>query len=280
MRPVNLIPKDQRRGERAAARSGPLPYILLAVLVLVLGGTVMYVKTSASIDDRRTEIASLEAREAAATQAAQALAPYTEFATLAATREATVSELANSRFDWERVLNELALVIPGDVWLTSIIGTASPEVQVEGGTGVETRAGVPGPALEIIGCGVSQDAVAGFVAALRDIDGVTRVGLDSSALPETSTADGAAAQSAGSSGDDCRTRDFIAQFQLVIAFDEAPVTAASTEAVPTPTDTAPTPADPENADAQAEQQQAKDSAAEQTDKAQNATNIVPGVSSP
>ncbi len=75
--------------------------------------------------------------------------------------------------------------------------------------------GIPGPALELVGCASSQDAVAGFVQALKDIDGVTRVGVQSSGL----------AGGAGESGStaSCQTRNFIAQFQMVVAFDAAPV---------------------------------------------------------
>ena len=31
-----------------------------------------------------------------------------------------MTSLADSRFDWERVMRELALILPGDVWLTSL----------------------------------------------------------------------------------------------------------------------------------------------------------------
>lgn len=227
MRPVNLIPQDQRRGEGARSRTGHLPYILLGVLGLVLVGVVLLVLTSGRIDERKAEIATLEQREQIATARAQALRPYVAFALMAASREQTVSQLANSRFDWERVLNELALVLPSDVWLTSLTGTVSPAVEVQGATGVESRSEVLGPALELVGCAAGQEGVANLVSALRDIDGVTRVGLDSSARPEASASGGGS--SGESAGDDCRTRDFIAQFQIVVAFDAAPATAGSTE---------------------------------------------------
>lgn len=70
-----------------------------------------------------------------------------------------------------------------------------------------------------ISCATGQDAVAGFVQALKQIDGVTRVGIESSKLGEES---GGASSGGGTS---CQTRSFIAQFQMVIAFDAAPVPA-------------------------------------------------------
>ncbi len=70
-------------------------------------------------------------------------------------------------------------MIPSDIWLTRLTGTVLPSVSVEGATALSARQSVAGPAIEIVGCASSQDAVAGFVSALEDIDGVTRVGVQS-----------------------------------------------------------------------------------------------------
>jgi Tfp pilus assembly protein PilN len=223
VRPVNLIPPEDRRGDRTQLRRGSLSYALIAILVLALIGTYAVVTTNSKISERQAEVTSLQAREEAARARAAALGPYAEFATMAQARDATVSSLAQSRFDWERVLRELALVIPDNVWLVSTTGTVSPEVQLENAGGVALRSQVSGPALEIIGCGDGQEAVAAFVAALKDIDGVTRVGLNSSARNIEAGADGGG----GGGGTDCRTRGFIAQFEIVVAFDAVPAPAAA-----------------------------------------------------
>jgi hypothetical protein len=62
--------------------------------------------------------------------------------------------------------------------------------------------------------------VAGFVTALKDIDGVTRVGVQNS---ELGTGEAGAGIGGGSSSGDCRTRRFIAKFDMVVVFDAAPV---------------------------------------------------------
>ena len=108
-------------------------------------------------------------------------------------------------------MRELALVLPDDVWLTNLTGTASPAVSPRRRRQYSLRASVPGPALALVGCARSQDAVAGFVQALKDIDGVTRVGVQSSSLGGrlgAPTQDRPAVSS-------CQTRNFIAQFQIV-----------------------------------------------------------------
>jgi Tfp pilus assembly protein PilN len=243
VRPVNLIPPEQRRGENAPLRTGPLAYILIGALVLVLAGVTALVLTDNQIADSKDEVAKLKQEDAAAQARAQRLAPYTQFASLTEQRVATVTSLGDSRFDWERVMRELSLVLPHDVWLVGLNASVTPNASVEGGGSSSSAGGlrgvVPGPALEINGCAAGQEAVAGFVTALKDIDGVTRVGVQSSELAEQESSSAAATGSgdaaAGGSNEDCRTRDFIAKFVLVVAFDAAPipVTGATTEAVPT-----------------------------------------------
>jgi len=241
MRPVNLIPPEDRRGEQAPLRTGPLPYILLGALVALLLGVTGIVVTNNQISESKNEVAKLEGEDAAASAKARQLASYTQFRAMSEQRVETVSSLADSRFDWERVMRELSLVLPHDVWLVGLTATAAPGVSVEGGAGGTSnmRGAIAGPALELSGCAHGQEAVAGFVTALKDIDGVTRVGVQSSELPEEGKAGGGEGGGSGSSGDECRTRKFIAKFEIVVAFDAAPVAeeAGSEEAPPVATGT-------------------------------------------
>jgi Tfp pilus assembly protein PilN len=238
MRPVNLIPPEERAGARKPMRGGPLAYVIVGALAAAVIGVAAVAVTSNQISDSKAEIATLEEERAAVEARAQALDAYTQFHSLQEQRTATITSLADSRFDWQRVMHELSLILPSNVWLTNLSGTATPGVAVNGGAGSGLRSAIPGPALELNGCAQSQDAVAGFIQALKEIDGVTRVGVQSSAL-----ASGEGGESAGGGGiSSCQTRDFIAQFQMVAAFDAAPVSSTSgeaTEAVPAPTETVP-----------------------------------------
>lgn len=218
MRPINLIPPEQRRGEQAPLRSGPLAYMVLAGLVLVLVGVTALVLTNNEIGEGESDVARLQAEDAVAADQAERLVAYTQFQTLSEQRVATVASLADSRFDWERVMRELALILPGDVWLVEL--EASAAAGSSGGSAAVP--GIAGPSLVLTGCADGQEGVAGFVTALKDIDGVTRVGVESSELPEQQ-AGGGSGGGGSDDGDECRTRDFIARFEIVAAFDAAPV---------------------------------------------------------
>jgi Tfp pilus assembly protein PilN len=231
VRPVNLIPKDERRGDRAAMRTGAFSYVLLGGLAVAVLALAVLALTSKQISDRKSEVAQLQQQEQAVQAKAQSLDAFTQFRAAQDARTGTIASLAQSRFDWERVLNEFARVIPSSVWLIKLAGTVDPSVSVTNGPDLQTRDAAPGPALELQGCATGQDAVAALIANLQEIDGVTRVGLESSERPDT--VQGASPTTTDSSAitTDCRTQDFITQFKIVVAFDEVP-TPATASAVP------------------------------------------------
>lgn len=226
MRPVNLIPPEERAGGRKPLRSGPLAYIVVGALAAAVIAITALLVTESKVDDRKAEVTQLESEQASITAKAQALSAYTQFSTVREQRLATVTSLADSRFDWARILHELSLVMPADVQLTSLSGSAAPGVSTAGGGGIGMRAQIAGPALEMVGCASGQVSVAAFVEALKDIDGVTRVGVQGSSVS------GGEAGNATTAGT-CGSKDS-AQFQLVAAFDAAPVPTVETggEAAP------------------------------------------------
>ena len=226
MRPVNLIPGELRRGMGPGRRKTSTGYIVIGAMAAVLIGMLVLVMTNNQITDRKSQVARLKVEERQAQARAEKLAAFTAFRSTEEARSATVASLAQSRFDWERVMRELSLVLPDNVWLVNLTGSASPGIELDGGASISSRDGIAGPALEIVGCTTTQDDVAEFVSALEDIDGVTRVGVDSSERPETSGDSGGS----GGSDDDCRTRDFIYQFEIVVAFDEVPAPEGATAA--------------------------------------------------
>lgn len=234
MRPVNLLP------EGAAARAGSglpggenkLGFIVVGLLVVVLLGVVAMVHFSNQVGEKQDEIAQLQATEAETEARAASLAQFTSFQSVRESRLQTITALAESRFDWERVMRELAIVIPERVWLTNLTGTVSPEVAVDNAASTTLRASVPGPALQLAGCARSQRDVARLIASLEDLDGVTRVTVEDSAKPDGEVT---ASTSAGgpNTSEDCRTREFITQFHAVAAFDAVSVPEGAAPVTPT-----------------------------------------------
>ena len=268
MRPVDLTPPEQRRGSSAPNRTGALAYVLVAALAVVLVCVVATVVFSNRVTEKENEITQLEAQATELTARAESLSVFTRFQQIHDARVQTVSDLATSRFDWQRVLEELSRVLPRRVWLTELTGTVSPAVQVGEGDASGLRESVEGPALVLVGCGRSQNAVAKLVAAMRDIDGVTRVTASSSAKLESAN---------GQDGDSCQTRPSIPQFNLVAAFDAVVVEASAPPPAVTATPETATTASNDGGVGQA-QAQAEDTQAEVGEadaKTDKATDLLP-----
>jgi Tfp pilus assembly protein PilN len=243
MRPIDLTPPEMRQGAHAPMRTGPIPYILLGALVAVLLGVALLVTTGNQISEGEDDVAQLKREDAAAKVQARRLAPYVQFQALHEQRLATITSLADSRFDWERVMRELSLVLPRDVWLTELTASASGDGESGGAAGGNLRGSIPGPALEMGGCAAGQESVAGFVSALKDVDGVTRVGVAFSELSAKEEGQASSGGGEAGGGSECRTRKFIAKFSIVVAFDAAPVPVTAEgegEAPATATETAET----------------------------------------
>jgi Tfp pilus assembly protein PilN len=123
MEAVNLLPGYARPGHRWASAGKELS----ARRVLVGGGAaacvaaaalgLTYVHERAVINDRRATLAEVQARVTAAeVQAAPLRAKQAEVAA----RTSAAATISGSRTVWEQVLRQLAQVLPGEVYLTSL----------------------------------------------------------------------------------------------------------------------------------------------------------------
>lgn len=304
MRPVNLIPPEERRGVKAPMRTGPLAYVVVAVLAVALVAVTLVVMASNQIADKKAEKASLQSELAAAQAASKRVQSYAAFASVQQAREQTVSTLAKSRFDWERVLRELAIVIPNDVWITNLTATVSPDALASSSDSSSSASAstesISGPSLVIQGCAGGHESVARFLAAVHEIDGVTRASVTSSERPDPNqqaAASQAATGAGGTQSQECSSRDFVSKFELTVAFDavqlEAPAQAST--APPTPTTTTTTTASEpaasgtsasaadqsQVADASKQLQQQKSSAAQKSDQGRHAVStFIPGAGAP
>ena len=183
MRAFNLLP-----GEEAAERTTRvgLAQVLVALLGLLvvagLGTGYLFMSGSvadkqAQVDDLRIQLADLDVPSEAPAEEGEGDVP------LASDAEARTAALAGAlagRVAWDRVLREVTLVVPEDVWFTTVT-TASPDAAAADGTApAETPAEGAGDSLTIAGTARSQEAVARLLARLGVIPELTAVQLQSS----------------------------------------------------------------------------------------------------
>jgi Tfp pilus assembly protein PilN len=234
MKAVNLIPPDLRRKTGTAGSTGPAVYILLGALTVAVILVAAWAVVGRSVKNTQNEVAKLQAEATAAEQRAGQLKPYAQFRETRVKRVETVTSLSRSRFNWPFALREVSRVLPDDVWLTAVTGTVAPGVQLEdtggGGTTAQLRAALNSPALELVGCSDSQEAVAKLLARLRSIQGVTRVTLGESEKLDVAASAGGASSSSGSGGTsgDCRQANRkIPKFEVITFFEGSTATPSS-----------------------------------------------------
>ena len=121
-----------------------------------------------------------------------------------AQRRALVSSALADDVAWTRLLQEIATVIPNDVWLTSFAGTKPAAGGGGGGTAGATSAAAIGN-INVNAMGFDQSSSARWLLRVGDLPSLTGVWLPSSSKPAgsptvsfTSTADLTQAAKAGS----------------------------------------------------------------------------------
>jgi Tfp pilus assembly protein PilN len=218
MKAVNLIPVEDRRGLRGGGSgSGLASYIVLGVLAAVVVMSAAYTLTNRSLGDRRAQLESVQSQVENAQAQVQRYSSYTGFTALRQKRTETVRSLATSRFDWGHALHELARTIPSNAWLTSLKGTVTPGISIDGGGTDPLRGSLPNPALEVVGCTTSQADVAKVISSLRRVDGVERLSLSSSEKLDQGASGGSTGDSGA--GGDCRNGNVhYPQFSMTLFF--------------------------------------------------------------
>jgi Tfp pilus assembly protein PilN len=127
MRAFNLLPRETRR-ETATRRPG-LAHVAVALVAIVALAALgaMFLMTDASLQDKRGERDALQ-------QQLQALKAQVdeserggqqpELASEQAARTTALSKALRARVAWDRLLRELALVLPGDVYVQTLTANA------------------------------------------------------------------------------------------------------------------------------------------------------------
>jgi Tfp pilus assembly protein PilN len=176
MRAFNLLPKEEVRAEKESKPSA-IPHVIVALVgVLVFAAlAAFYLSSSASVtkksgelDDLRGDLAALQVPE----KQPQPQGQEADIESERSARTAALSTALADRLAWDRVLRELALVLPSDVALATLDATApSP-----GSAGAATAGGVS--SFRVTGTSVSQASVARLLSRLQVIPELQDVKLE------------------------------------------------------------------------------------------------------
>jgi Tfp pilus assembly protein PilN len=172
MRAVNLLPRDEAKRSFAAKRGVVFGGVGGAALATVVLGSMM-MSAGGAANSKQEELDGLRA-QIAAIPTVPVIDTSREDA-LAAEKGARVGALSAAlagRVAWDRVLRQVSLVLPEDVWLTNLSAAApAPDA---------TQATAVGSGFTLTGATYSQNGVARFLSRLGVIPDLANVRLQSS----------------------------------------------------------------------------------------------------
>lgn len=182
-RAINLLPREDEK-TRSARLS--LPGVAVGLVgVLVVGGLAFFtVYERARLTERQGDLEDLQA-QAAAIETPEDVGEPDSGAELTGEALGRVSALTGAlgeRVAWDRLLREISLTLPDDVWLESL-STTQAGGTTDPATGL-TQPGAGVPTLSITGYAVTQAGVAQLMARLAVIPQLSGVQLQSSTVVE------------------------------------------------------------------------------------------------
>ena len=170
MRAVNLLPRDEAPKSFAAKRGvffggvggAALATAVLASMMISAGGAAS--SKQEELDSLRAQIAAIPAVPVIDTSEEDALAAEK------GARVGALSAALSGRVAWDRVLRQVSLVLPEDVWLTNLAASAP----------AASQAAPAGAGFSLTGATYSQNGVARFLSRLSLIPDLANVRLQSS----------------------------------------------------------------------------------------------------
>ena len=189
MRAVNLLPRDVDR-ERTGVSRAPLLVAAGGFAAVTAGAIVLFVSASGSVSDRRVELDSLESAIARTQSTGQPAVAADAIARERTDRVAALAAAMATRVPLDRLLHDLALVLPDDAWLTGLTA-AAPASSAPAGAPAATAPGTQ--EVTIQGATYSQASVARVLARLAALPSLERVRLSASARVQPTPADGSSA---------------------------------------------------------------------------------------
>jgi Tfp pilus assembly protein PilN len=180
MRAVNLLPRDQ--GQRTIKKES-LPVLIGAcsgVLVAAILGA-MFMMGSGKVAAQQRKLDDLNRiYQALPPPPAGPSAAQQQLAGEQSARVSALSTALTSQVAWDRVFREFSLVLPDDVWLTTL--TAKSPISPATNAASSTGAGAAPSEFTIEGRTYSHDGVARLLSRLQVVPDLTNVQLQSSTL--------------------------------------------------------------------------------------------------
>lgn len=192
MRRIELLPPHYAQKRRARRNIG---YVALGGVVVLAALVVWWVLLGGKVADAKGELAVVQSRNASLQADIDELQRFAVLSDEVAQKRSALQTVMAGDVDWPSLLTEVAMVVPGEVWLTNMTGSAGT---AEGATPVGTETApvrvaeeTPFGRIQFQGSSLSLPGVAKWMIRQQDVDDFSAVWLNSAT--ETPAAEGTSA---------------------------------------------------------------------------------------
>jgi Tfp pilus assembly protein PilN len=182
VRAVNLLPRDDGRGKRTKAQNAPIAIGLALALVVSVVIAGFFLSSSAAVKDKQGALGRAKA-ELAVLPPLPGAQSQTEVQLVGQQKDRlnALTSALSRRVAWDRILREVATVLPDDVWLTNL-SARSPSSPASPSPAAPTAPGAAPTGFVLTGYTYSQSGVARLLSRLAVLPDLRNVQLQSSAL--------------------------------------------------------------------------------------------------
>jgi Tfp pilus assembly protein PilN len=175
MRAVNLLPGD---GAKRSKTNVPVLVGVAGAVVVCALLSFMFLSASSQVHDKQNELNAINAQIAVIPPPPPPDAAGAALASQQKARLTALSGALSKRVAWDRVLRNLSLVLPSDVWL-STLSASSPASPASAAVPIPAAGATPTGFL-LSGYTYSQQGVARLLSRLEVLPDLTNVQLQNS----------------------------------------------------------------------------------------------------
>jgi Tfp pilus assembly protein PilN len=188
MRRIDLLPESYavRQQERRS-----IAIVVIATLLVLLLLIVWWVTLGTQISGARNDLAEAQSRNADLQAQIDKLQNFADLQLEVQTKTQALQTVMAGDVDWPAVLTEVAMVIPGEVWLTNLSTSAGA---TEGAEPVPTETNPirvsddsPFGRIHFAGCSLTMPGVAKWLIRLDTVKEFSGIWLNTATAPEAAT---------------------------------------------------------------------------------------------
>ena len=188
MRRIDLLPESYAARQRE--RRG-IAVVVVATLLVVLLLIVWWVSLGSQVSSARNDLLEAQSKNAALQEQINKLEHFSELQNEVQTKTSALQAVMASDVDWPAILTEVAMVIPGEVWLTNLTTSAGDTEGAEP-VGTETNpirvsATAPFGRIHFAGCSLTMPGVAKWLIRLGTVKEFSAIWLNTATAPESAT---------------------------------------------------------------------------------------------